>query len=198
MPSMQQMVGEGTACYRSGDVIAAARHFKQAAKSCKCAVNQANLECKCVDFLQACHDHKLSEILRQPCTCPRRAATRCKDESHSVALASLVLISIKTKDYKSGLIVSQNLIRIAPRDPRGYLRLGQLLRLTKKHTTALAVYQQGIALVARANPQHPGLGALQEQEKIISKALRGIDPVNVLPTELFIQVLRNLHTADYW
>lgn len=115
-----------------------------------------------------------------------------------MALASLVLISIKTKDYKSGLIVSQNLIRIAPRDPRGYLRLGQLLRLTKKHTTALAVYQQGIALVARANPQHPGLGALQEQEKIISKALRGIDPVNVLPTELFIQVLRNLHTADYW
>ncbi|ETS81440.1 hypothetical protein PFICI_06442 [Pestalotiopsis fici W106-1] len=222
MQSMQQMVSKGTACYQSGDLIAASRQFRQlhpppssiipgygylltlshllfrqAAQSCKCEVGKPNLECKCIDFLQACHDHTLSEALRQSCTCPRRAAKRCKDESHAVALGSLVLVCIKTKDYKLGLIYGQNLIRIAPRDPRGYLRLGQLLRLTKKQATALAVYQQGIALVARANPQHPGLVALQEQEKTTSKALIQIDPVHVLPTELFIQVLRNLKTKNY-
>lgn len=108
------------------------------------------------------------------------------------------MVAVRAKDYKLGLVYAQNLIYLAPRDPRGYLRVGQVLRLMEKQHTALSVYQQGIGLVARANPDHSGLRTLQEQEKITSKLLSQVDPIEALPAELLVLVLSYLKTRQHW
>ncbi|KAK6069083.1 F-box domain-containing protein [Seiridium cupressi] len=195
--TLAERLKNGQACYKSGHLIEASHHFKFVIKNCSCQAGKPNLECTCSDFLAACKNRTLDGALRTSCTCPRRAQKRCKDESHITALGSLVMVAVKAKDYKLGLVYAQNLVYLAPRDPRGYLRVGQLLRLTDKHHTALAVYQQGIGLVTRANPNHSGLQALQEQEKATRKSISQVDPLEALPSELLVLVLSYLKTRQH-
>ncbi|KAI4598694.1 hypothetical protein KJ359_002585 [Pestalotiopsis sp. 9143b] len=201
MPSSKDKLELGLASYKSGNLVEASRHFRHAAKSCQCQIGNPKLVCTCADFLAACNNGTLGDLLRQPCTCPRRASKRCTHEPHCVALAHLAIICVKTDGTdgcKSSLVYAENLVRIAPRDPRGYLRLGQALRRLKKQNTALAVYRQGIALVARVNPQHQGLAWLQEQEKILSKQLIQLDPLQEFPPELLVHILSSLDTRTHW
>ncbi|KAH6652819.1 hypothetical protein BKA67DRAFT_536536 [Truncatella angustata] len=187
----------GQASYKSGNLVEASHHLKSASKSCACQTGKPNLECTCVNFSDACKNRTLDSALRTSCKCPRRANKRCKDESHITALGSLVMVAIKAKDHKLAQIYAQNLIYLAPRDPRGYLRLGQVLRLMEKHHTALSVYQQGIGLVARANPDHSGLKTLKEQESILRKLTSQVDPLEALPAELLVLVLGQLNTRHH-
>jgi hypothetical protein len=163
-----------------------------------CQAGKPNKLCNCNDLLAAFKSRTLSDVLRAPCKCLQRAHKRCKDESHVVALASLVMVAVKTKDYKLGLIYAQNLVYLAPRDPRAYLRLAQVLRLLNRPTTALSVYQQGIVLVAKADPNHQGLQSLQAQAAILSQKVSQIDPVEALPAELIVMALRYLTTRQIW
>lgn len=219
MPAASQAserLEKAKACYKGGSLVEASHHFKtvsdgetcstlsplltpiaQVAKSCSCQTGNPNVECTCADFLAACRDRTLDAILRTSCKCPRRAQKRCKDESHLTALGSLVMVAVKAKDYKLGLVYAQNLIHLSPRDPRGYLRVGQVLRLMEKQHTALAVYQQGVGLVTRANAEHPGLRALREQEKITRKLTTQVDPLEALPAEILVLVLSYLNTRHH-
>lgn len=67
----------------------------------------------------------------------------------------------------------------------------------EKQHTALAVYQQGIGLVTRANAEHPGLRALQDQEIITRKLITQVDPLEVLPAEILVLILGYLNTRHH-
>lgn len=108
------------------------------------------------------------------------------------------MVAIKAKDHKLALVYAQNIVYLSPRDPRGYLRLAQVLRLMNRPATALAVYQQGVVLVAKADSNHPGLQALKEQAAILDKLVSQVDPFQVLPAELLVLVLRQLTTRQHW
>ncbi|KAI1851125.1 hypothetical protein JX266_003790 [Neoarthrinium moseri] len=196
IPTSDQLQ-RGQALYKAGNLIEASQCFKSIIKNCSgCKAGKPSVLCECNDLLAACQNRTLADVLRKPCRCPQRAHMRCKEDGHVSALANLVMVAVKAKDYKRGLVYAQNLVYLAPRDPRGYLRLGQVLRLVDRHRTALGVYQQGIVLVAKAKPDHPGLKTLQDQAEIVRKLVSQVDPIETLPAELINLVFSHLSTRE--
>ncbi|KAJ3561093.1 hypothetical protein NPX13_g9077 [Xylaria arbuscula] len=89
------------------------------------------------------------------------------------------------------IIIAEAMINLAPREPKGYLRLGRLLRLQHSFHPAFMTYKQGIMLVSKKNPSHPLLSTLRQMETKVRYSAVATDPFTVLPLELVAMILKN-------
>ncbi|KAI0134460.1 hypothetical protein BJ170DRAFT_679346 [Xylariales sp. AK1849] len=189
----------GIACFTDGNPNEALYNFRRVAKNCPaCTVGSAQRLCTCKDLLAACRGQTLEAELRKPCTCPQRSTQRCASDVHIAALTYMAAALMKLASHKEALVVTQNLVSMAPRNPKGYLRLGQILRIQQKQGDALAVYEEGIALVSNGKHADPvELQMLYTQRDLLRKVTAQLDPMKVFPSEIVLKIFRQLGTREH-
>ncbi|KAI5927118.1 hypothetical protein F4810DRAFT_652397 [Camillea tinctor] len=180
---------KGMAYYSKEDYTKAVAIFTKVANSCTCLVPVRKQSCPCTSLLDAIEKNKLKEELKKKCICSARSHQRCRNSIHLDALDSLAAAHEKEGRLEQVLHDAETMIGLSPRDPRGYLRLGKVLRLKGTLRQAYYVYDRGGQLVKEKNPTHPLLQILQELS-IKTKGLIKYDPICTFPLELVIMIFR--------
>ncbi|KAI3326085.1 hypothetical protein HD806DRAFT_489165 [Xylariaceae sp. AK1471] len=170
----------------------AAAIFKQVASCCVCGVQAKTSPCLCKSLVRAIENGTVDDELRKKCICSAKSNVRCKSANHVDALDGLAAIHEAKGLVDVAIVNAEAMINLAPREPKGFLRLGKLLRLQGSYRTAFLTYQQGIELVKKKNPSHELLPVLhQVKDKIRFRAF-ATDPLKALPIELIAMIFENL------
>ncbi|RWA09515.1 hypothetical protein EKO27_g5590 [Xylaria grammica] len=168
------------AYYNNKQYSKAAAIFKQIANSCACGVHVRVAPCCCKSLVPAIANGAIEAELRKKCICSAKSDIRCKVTSHLDALDGLAAVYEAKRPLDPAIIIAEAMINLAPREPKGFLRLGRLLRLQRSYRQAYQIYQQGIELVSKKNPSHQLLPPLLKSFKKLEKSTdywRQIDPV---------------------
>ncbi|KAI1293893.1 hypothetical protein F5Y03DRAFT_411179 [Xylaria venustula] len=168
----------------------AAALFKQVANSCACGVQARSSPCCCKSLVPAITEGALEAELRKKCICSAKADSRCKSAGHLDALDGLAAVYEARRVFDTAMVIAEAMIHLAPREPKGFLRLGRLLRLQRSYRQAFQTYQQGIELVSKRNPSHPLLSMLHQMRDKVKYPAVATDPLPVLPLELAAMILR--------
>ncbi|KAI0205871.1 hypothetical protein F4808DRAFT_183016 [Astrocystis sublimbata] len=88
------------------------------------------------------------------------------------------------------------MINLAPREPKGYLRLGRVLRLKRSYRHAYSIYQHGFELVSKKHPSHPLLSVLRQMRDKVKFSALATDPLPVMPLELIVMIMKYLDTRS--
>ncbi|KAI0967337.1 hypothetical protein F4678DRAFT_475301 [Xylaria arbuscula] len=168
----------------------AAALFKQVANSCVCGVQARSSPCCCKSLVPAITEGALEAELRKKCICSAKSDSRCKSSGHLDALDGLAAVYEARRLFDTAMVIAEAMIHLAPREPKGFLRLGRLLRLQRSYRQAFQTYQQGIELVNKRNPSHPLLSTLQQMRDKVKYPAVATDPLPVLPLELAAMILR--------
>ncbi|KAK5629100.1 hypothetical protein RRF57_004815 [Xylaria bambusicola] len=180
--------------------------FKQIANSCTCGMQVRTAPCCCKSLVPAITNGALDAELRIKCICSANSNVRCKNTSHIDALDGLAAVYEARRLVDRAIAIAEAMINQAPREPKGFLRLGRLLRLQRSFHPAFQTYQQGIELVSKKNPSHPLLprdSRFSPTKPLYDKTLHQMrdkvkclavatDPLTILPLELIIMILRNI------
>jgi F-box/TPR repeat protein Pof3 len=125
------------------------------------------------------------------------------EPSRDDLLASLdlrVSISLKLDDKVSARKDATHMIRMNRADGRGYLRLGQLERLTDDYAAAIKWYEYGLKNVpegdrlrAYITAQHVKTMAVLKAQTVLSKP---VDPFTELPAEIIQMIVAFLNYRE--
>ncbi|KAI0813432.1 hypothetical protein GGR55DRAFT_578557 [Xylaria sp. FL0064] len=170
----------------------AAAIFKQIANSCVCGVQVRTSPCCCKALVPAIANGAVDAELRKKCICSARSDVRCKSAEHLDALDGLAAVHEAKRLVDMAIVIAEAMINLAPREPKGFLRLGRILRLQRSYRQALQTYQQGIELVGKKNPSHPLLPMLHQMRDKVKYPAVATDPLPVLPLELVTLIFKNL------
>ncbi|RYP73478.1 hypothetical protein DL770_007771 [Monosporascus sp. CRB-9-2] len=148
----------------------AAEAFRQVINSCPCGI----------------------PVREKPCICKNILGGIGKDSLH----LELKKTSVYEKEdrLEQSISCAEQMINLSPREPKGYLRLGKVLRLQGLPNLAYHVYKAGARLVEKKHPNHALLPKLKDQEVKLTR-LRGlvrVDPVAKLPFELVSMIFRQV------
>ncbi|KAI1366148.1 hypothetical protein F5Y08DRAFT_301787 [Xylaria arbuscula] len=179
------------AYYNEKQYAKASSTFKQIANSCSCGVQVRTSSCHCKSLIPSLTDNTFDTELRKKCICSARSDVRCKVSGHLDALDGLAAVYEARGLSDIAIIIAEAMINLAPREPKGYLRLGRLLRLQHSFHPAFMTYKQGIMLVSKKNPSHPLLSTLRQMETKVRYSAVATDPFTVLPLELVAMILKN-------
>ncbi|KAK0653913.1 F-box/TPR repeat protein pof3 [Lasiodiplodia hormozganensis] len=105
-----------------------------------------------------------------------------------------VACHIKLDDLNSALSLSRKITKHAPKDCRGYLRMGQVLQLQEKPEMALEVYKLGLRRCPSEDPEK--LHLMQAKRDELTRRLakpKSQDPIVVLPAEIMDLVMGHLN-----
>ncbi|KAI0536129.1 hypothetical protein GGR58DRAFT_476485 [Xylaria digitata] len=166
--------------------------FKQIANSCACGVQPRTSPCCCKSLVQAIANGAVEAELRKKCICSAKSDVRCKHASHLDALDGLAAVYEAKRPLETAVVIAESMINLAPREPKGFLRLGRLLRLQRSHRQAYQTYQQGIELVSKKNPSHQLLPTLRQMRDKIKLSAVAVDPLTVLPLELVVMIFKQV------
>ncbi|KAI0402215.1 hypothetical protein F4802DRAFT_380686 [Xylaria palmicola] len=185
-------LARGKAYYDKAEYSKAEAVFKKIANSCACGVQVRSSSCCCKSLVPAFADGTVEAELRKKCICSAKSDVRCKNPRHIDALDGLAAVceAIGLRDLAT--MVAEAMINLAPREPKGFLRLGRLLRLQHSYRQALQTYQQGMTLVARKDPAHRLLPTLLKMRDKVKYQAVATDPLPLVPLELAIMIFRYL------
>ncbi|KAI1432675.1 hypothetical protein GGR50DRAFT_576163 [Xylaria sp. CBS 124048] len=200
-PTMMSVgfLARANAYYRESRYPRAVILFEKVANNCPCGVPVKKTRCLCKSLLPAIMKLALDAELKKACICSAKSDVRCNDTSHINALDGLAaiyeikyLVTGKATDSRADLafVMAEAMINLAPRNSRGYLRLGKLQRYSYAFDTAYNVYQQGIEVVGKRNPSDPLLPALYQLRSKIIHMVHAKDPLKTLPLELVAMILK--------
>ncbi|KAI0164543.1 hypothetical protein GGR52DRAFT_560296 [Hypoxylon sp. FL1284] len=119
----------------------------------------------------------------------KNTTARCTVKWHLDALDGLIATYEKQGRRDEALELAAKFVNLNPREPRGFLRLGQLLCLKHDPTTAYLAYKQGFELVRKRHPEHSGLATISEQRDKVKPFAR-FDPLLIFPAELVRMVFK--------
>ncbi|KAK8044719.1 F-box/TPR repeat protein pof3 [Apiospora rasikravindrae] len=196
--SQETALERGKLAYNAGNLTGAVALLKEAVRGCCPNSTVTDGPCTCRDLLRALQENDLRAQLVARCKCKAKLDKRCRNQGHMDALNLLTLIAMKKSKGKSVTATSlaSEMIWRNPRDPSGYLRLGQILRRDQKPAIAFDAYSQGAMLVAEKYPDHPRLEVLRLQADAVEKAMRKVDPIQALPLELINMIFTMLDTTE--
>ncbi|KAI8625725.1 hypothetical protein F5Y19DRAFT_449352 [Xylariaceae sp. FL1651] len=183
---------KGKAYYEDKKHAKAAAVFKQVANACACGVQARNTPCLCKSLVEAIVNGKLEDELRKKCICSAKSNIRCKNTIHLDALDGLAATQEAQSLVDLAIVTAEMMINLAPREPKGFLRLGKLLRLKDSYHTAYLNYQQGIELVTKKNPSHELLSILHHVKEKVQYRAFAVDPLKLLPVELLVMIFKNI------
>ncbi|KAI0006648.1 hypothetical protein F4779DRAFT_554567 [Xylariaceae sp. FL0662B] len=189
---MASLLTKGKALFAEGKYGHAATLFLTAADSCPCGVTVRTRGCVCKDLKLGVASNTLKEVLMKPCTCPARSSRRCDNPAHLDSFDSLAAAYERDGQLDLSVRCAEQMIHLCPREPKGYLRLGKLLRLQGRAPLALLTYTQGIHLVGRKHSQHHFFAKMVEQRDKLRPLLIKIDPVTQFPLEIVDMIFENV------
>ncbi|KAI0431154.1 hypothetical protein F5Y09DRAFT_305719 [Xylaria sp. FL1042] len=166
--------------------------FKQIANSCPCGVQARTSPCCCKSLVSAITNGAVDAELRKKCICSAKSDVRCKSADHIDALDGLAAVHEAKRLLDAAIVVAEAMINLAPREPKGFLRLGRLLRVQRSYRQAFQTYQQGIELVSKKNPSDPLLVILHQMRDKVKYLAFATDPLPILPLELVVMILKNI------
>lgn len=166
--------------------------FKQVADSCVCGVQARATPCCCKSLVSAIANDAVEAELRKKCLCSAKSDIRCKSANHIDALDGLAAVYEAKGQLDTAILVAEAMINLAPREPKGFLRLGRILRLQRSYRQAFRAYQQGIELVGKKNGSHPLLSTLRKMRDKIRHSALATDPLPLMPLELVAMIFANL------
>ncbi|KAI0454323.1 hypothetical protein F5B21DRAFT_240470 [Xylaria acuta] len=180
------------AYYNDKQYPKAAAIFKQIANSCACGVQARTSPCCCKSLVPALANGAVEAELRKKCICYAKSDVRCKNAGHIDALDGLAAVHEAKSLVDTSIVIAEAMINLAPREPKGFLRLGRLLRLKRSYRQAFQTYQQGIELVSKKSPSHPLLSTLRQMRDKIKYPAVATDPLPVMPLELIAMIFKYL------
>ncbi|KAI0110781.1 hypothetical protein GGR51DRAFT_509861 [Nemania sp. FL0031] len=166
--------------------------FKQITNSCTCGVQARASPCCCKSLVPAIANSAVEAELRKKCICSAKSDVRCRSPDHMDALDGLAAVYEAKRHMDTAIVIAEAMINLAPREPKGFLRLGRILRLQRSYRHAFQTYQQGIELVGKKNPSHPLLSTLRQMREKIRYSAVATDPLPLMPLELVAMIFRNL------
>ncbi|KAI0877496.1 hypothetical protein GGS24DRAFT_121027 [Hypoxylon argillaceum] len=166
--------------------------FKQITNSCACGVQVRATPCCCKSLVSAIANSAVEAELRKKCICSAKADVRCRNADHIDALDGLAAVYEAKRHMDTAIVIAEAMINLAPREPKGFLRLGRVLRLQRSYRHAFQTYQQGIELVGKKNPSHPLLPTLRQMKDKIRNPAVATDPLPLMPLELVAMIFKNL------
>ncbi|KAJ8125224.1 hypothetical protein O1611_g8415 [Lasiodiplodia mahajangana] len=166
--------------------------FKQITNSCACGVQARASPCCCKSLVPAIANSAVEAELRKKCICSAKSDVRCRSADHIDALDGLAAVYEAKRHMDTAIVIAEAMINLAPREPKGYLRLGRILRLQRSYRHAFQTYQQGIELVGKKNPSHPLLSILRQMRDKIRYSAVATDPLPLMPLELVAMIFKNL------
>ncbi|RYP03102.1 hypothetical protein DL764_005385 [Monosporascus ibericus] len=148
----------------------AAEAFRQVINSCPCGIHVREKPCLCKDILSSIGNDSLCRELK-------------KTSVHE-----------KEGRLEQSISCAEQMINLSPREPKGYLRLGKILRLQGLPDLAYHVYKAGTRLVEKKHPNHALLPKLKDQEAKLTRLVSflRVDPVAKLPFELVSMIFRQV------
>ncbi|KAI0472955.1 hypothetical protein GGR56DRAFT_591114 [Xylariaceae sp. FL0804] len=193
---MRPLLHEGTQLFTKKKYAQAEPYFRACIGKCFCGIVLSSQVCKCRNLVRAATGGTLKAELKKHCHCNAHWKGRCRNPLHMEALDGLVSVLEKTAGPRENYIMAAQLMILAPREPRVYLRFAKVLRLWKKDPQALAVYTNGIQIVAERHPSnHRELQLLRTLRDKTRFDVRRTDIVSKLPVELVIEVFRHFSLA---
>ncbi|KAI1084945.1 hypothetical protein F5B20DRAFT_121101 [Whalleya microplaca] len=186
------LIAQGKALYALGKYERAAGLFLKATNACHCGITVRTRRCACKDLKLGIASNTLKEVLMKKCTCPAKSGRRCDNLTHLDAFDSLAAAYERDGQLDMSLHCAEQMIDLCPREPKGYLRLGKVLRLQDLASCALLAYIQGIELVRKKRPNHALLGKLLEQRGKMRSLVVRLDPMTKFPLELVRAIFKQV------
>ncbi|KAI1813988.1 hypothetical protein GGS20DRAFT_550437 [Poronia punctata] len=191
--AMALSLKKGIEFYKRNKFAKAYAIFNEVVNKCPCGVAIRTAPCLCKSIVFAIENDELEKALRKRCICSARSDIRCKNVLHTDALDSLTALYEAKGLVDNAMAVAEAMIHLSPRDPRGFLRLGKLLRVKGSHRLAYLTYQRGIELVSKRNPTHELLPVLRKVKAKTKLRALASDPLGALPPELVAMIFENLN-----
>ena len=188
---------QGRQLYAAKQYAQAAEAFTQVINSCRCGVYLREKPCLCKDLLASMEKSTLRDELKKSCICSARSGRRCENPNHIDAFDSLAATYEKDDRVEHSLNCAKQMINLSPRNPKGYLRCGKVLRLQGLPNLAHKTYRAGIDIVSKKYPDHPLLVKLREQEEKLRRLMRA-DPLMMLPFELVCLIFKQVDFRTLW
>lgn len=188
---------QGRQFYAAKQYPQAVEAFTRVINSCRCGVQVRAAICLCKDILAGIEKESLRDELKRPCICSAKSGRRCENPTHLDAFDSLAATHEKEDRIERSLICAKQMVNLSPREPKGYLRLGKVLRLQGLPNLAYKTYRAGIDLVEKKHPDHPLLPRLRDQEVKLKHMMR-VDPLLKLPFELVCMIFRQIDFRTQW
>lgn len=182
---------QGRQFYAAKQYPEAAEAFQKVINSCRCGAPVRKVPCLCKDILSGLEKDSLRDELKKSCICSAKSGRRCENSTHLDAFDSLAATYEKEDRIEQSLVCAIQMIDLSPREPKGYLRLGKVLRLQELPNLAYKTYSAGIELVEKKHPKHALLPKLRDQEVKLKRMMR-VDPVVKLPFELVCMIFRQI------
>ncbi|KAI9246704.1 hypothetical protein BDA99DRAFT_526726 [Phascolomyces articulosus] len=127
-------------------------------------------------------------------------ATKALDEIQQYQLIALLDMCAHSHTLKNKFDLAienaNDMIKYAPHWPIGYLRLGNILDIQVKYSSALGVYEEALEKVSREDPAYSRLMQLKNMAAVQSQ--RYVDLIILLPTELTVNIIKQLPEKDKW
>ncbi|KAJ2979253.1 hypothetical protein NUW58_g7248 [Xylaria curta] len=153
---------------------------------------QGTSPCCCKSLVTAFANGTVEAELRKKCICSAKSDVRCKNAAHIDALDGLAAVHEAKNLVDAAAVIAETMVNLAPREPKGFLRLGRLLLLKHSYREAFQMYQQGIELVSKKNASHPLLTTLHRMRDKTRQAAFAKDPLPVMPLELIGMIFNYL------
>ena len=188
---------QGRQFYAAKQYAQAIEVFTQVINSCRCGVQLRDKPCLCKNLLTSIEKDSLRDELKKSCICSARSGRRCEDPAHIDAFDSLAATYEKEDRIEQSLSCAEQMVNLAPRNPKGYLRCGKVLRLQGLPNLAHRTYRAGIDVVSKKHASHPLLQKLREQEDKLRRLMRA-DPLIMLPFELVCLIFQQVDFRTLW
>ncbi|KAJ3462924.1 hypothetical protein MRS44_007710 [Fusarium solani] len=124
----------------------ALEQFTRAMKLCPCTRQTRRERCSCKDFEKVAQEGgSIFNEAMYTCKCPvGKTFNKCDNKHHIQALDYRAATWEALQELDRARRDAEWILELAPRLPDGYLRLGKIARLQKKHEFAWHVYTAGI------------------------------------------------------
>ncbi|KAF4977850.1 hypothetical protein FZEAL_5694 [Fusarium zealandicum] len=144
--SPEPAISEGRQHYAAKRYKPALEQFTRAMKLCPCTRQRKRERCSCKDFEKvASEGGSIFNEAMYTCRCPvGKTFNKCDNKHHMQALDYRAATWEALGELERARRDAEWILELAPRLPDGYLRLGKIARLQKKHEFAWNVYNAGI------------------------------------------------------
>ncbi|KAI1641271.1 hypothetical protein F4809DRAFT_585630 [Biscogniauxia mediterranea] len=194
---ISRLIQKGIAYYSQDNYARAIVFFTKAAHGCTtCRCKVRTQPCPCLSVLDGIEKNTLRRELKRNCSCPSKVFQRCKSSRHMEALDYLAASHEKEGRLVQAQWDAEDMIHLSPRDPRGYLRLGKVLRLQKLYRLAYLTYIRGVELVQEFNSTNPLFPVLQEMGDK-TRGLLKTDPICKFPVEIVVMIFKNVDFRSF-
>ncbi|KAJ4021947.1 hypothetical protein NW766_000976 [Fusarium irregulare] len=136
--TQEEAIAEGRRLYGAKQFKPALKYFTRAMQSCPCTRQGKRPRCSCKNFEKiASEGGSIFNEAMYTCECEvRKTFNKCDNKLHIQALDHRAATFEDIKELERAQKDAEWMLELAPRLPDGYLRLGKILRLQKKHEFA--------------------------------------------------------------